>query len=86
MRDAKKGQFYLTEGQRSMANNSAVYNSKPSAEEFLMNDGFSEVSLRRERILTEGDLRNSYQLVGGRQLKNERQIGLNPCGENLSAL
>ena len=35
MRDAKKGQFYLTEGQRSMANNSAVYNSKPSAEEFL---------------------------------------------------
>src|SRR3989338_8416131 len=35
MRDAKKGQFYLNEGQRSMANNSAVYNSKPSAEEFL---------------------------------------------------
>jgi len=34
MRDAKKGQFYLTEGQRSMANNSAVYNAKPSAEEF----------------------------------------------------
>ncbi len=35
MRDAKKGQFYLTEGQRSMANNSAVYNGKPGAEEFL---------------------------------------------------
>ena len=35
MRDAKKGQFYLTEGQRSMANNSAVYNVKPTAEEFL---------------------------------------------------
>ena len=35
MRDAKKGQFYLTEGQRSMANNSAVYNAKPGAEEFL---------------------------------------------------
>ena len=35
MRDAKKGQFYLTEGQRAMANNSAVYNGKPGAEEFL---------------------------------------------------
>src|SRR3989344_4696182 len=34
-RDAKKGQFYLTEGQRSMANNSAVYNAKPGAEEFM---------------------------------------------------
>src|SRR3989344_5193113 len=35
MRDAKKGQFFLTEGQRSMANNSAVYNAKPGAEEFM---------------------------------------------------
>jgi ribonucleoside-diphosphate reductase alpha chain len=35
VRDAKKGQFYLTEGQRSMANNSAVYREKPSATEFL---------------------------------------------------
>src|SRR3989344_2190737 len=35
MRDAKKGNFWQTEGQRSMANNSAVYEVKPSAEEFL---------------------------------------------------
>jgi ribonucleotide reductase alpha subunit len=35
MRDAKKGQFYVTEPQRSMANNSAVYNEKPSAAQFL---------------------------------------------------
>ena len=35
MRDAKKGQFYLTEPQRSMANNSAVYMEKPTNEEFL---------------------------------------------------
>ena len=35
MRDAKKGSFWQTDGQRSMANNSAVYESKPSAEEFL---------------------------------------------------
>ncbi|MEK7090619.1 MAG: ATP cone domain-containing protein, partial [Patescibacteria group bacterium] len=35
MRHAKTGQFYLTEPQRSMANNSAVYNEKPSATEFM---------------------------------------------------
>lgn len=35
MRDAKKGQFYLTEPQRSLANNSAVYNEKPTAAQFL---------------------------------------------------
>lgn len=35
MRDAKKGQFYYTEPQRSIANNSAVYTEKPSNELFL---------------------------------------------------
>ena len=36
MRDAKKGQFYLTEGQRSIANNSAVYNILLFTETFLL--------------------------------------------------
>lgn len=35
IRDSKKGQFYLTEPQRSLANNSAVYLKKPTNEEFL---------------------------------------------------
>lgn len=35
MRSAKTGQFYLTEPQRAMANNSAVYNEKPTATEFM---------------------------------------------------
>jgi ribonucleoside-triphosphate reductase (thioredoxin) len=35
IRDSKKGQFYLTEPQRMMANNSAVYTEKPTAEHFL---------------------------------------------------
>ena len=35
MRDAKTGQFFITEPQRSMANNSAAYNEKPSASQFL---------------------------------------------------
>ena len=35
IRDSKKGQFFNTEAQRMLANNSAVYNSKPSTSEFL---------------------------------------------------
>ncbi len=35
IRDAKKGQFWNTESQRMLSNNSAVYESKPSVSEFL---------------------------------------------------
>ncbi|PIR70541.1 MAG: ribonucleoside-triphosphate reductase [Candidatus Niyogibacteria bacterium CG10_big_fil_rev_8_21_14_0_10_42_19] len=35
MRHAKTGQFYLTQPQRSMANNSAAYNEKPSTTQFM---------------------------------------------------
>ena len=35
MRKAKQGQFWVDNGQRSMANNSAVYNQKPGAAKFL---------------------------------------------------
>jgi hypothetical protein len=35
MRRAKSGHFYINEPQRAMANNSAVYNEKPKATEFL---------------------------------------------------
>jgi ribonucleotide reductase class II len=35
MRFAKQGQFYITEPQRAMANNSAVYDVKPTASEFM---------------------------------------------------
>ena len=30
MRDAKKGQFYMTDPHRSVANNSAVYETQPT--------------------------------------------------------
>jgi len=35
VRNCKKGQFWLTNGHRSMANNSAVYNTQPKDEELL---------------------------------------------------
>ena len=82
MRDAKKGQFYLTEGQRSIANNSAVYNSKPSAEEFL-NEWTALVKSRSgERgIFNRDGLEKQLPARRWEAVKNERQIGLNPCGE-----
>ena len=82
MRDSKKGQFYLTEGQRSMANNSAVYNSKPSAEEFL-NEWTSLVKSKSgERgIFNRGGLEKQLPARRWEAIKDERQIGMNPCGE-----
>lgn len=82
MRDAKKGQFYLTEGQRSMANNSAVFNSKPSAEEFL-DEWLSLVKSKSgERgMFNRGGLEKQLPARRWEAIKNERQIGLNPCGE-----
>jgi len=35
LRDAKKGQFFLTEPQRSLANNSAVYETRPTNTELM---------------------------------------------------
>lgn len=82
MRDAKKGQFYLTEGQRAMANNSAVYNGKPGAEEFLDEWTALVKSKSGERgIFNRAGLEKQVPARRWEAIKNERQIGLNPCGE-----
>jgi len=82
MRDAKKGQFYLTEAQRSMANNSAVYSSKPSAEEFLNEWTALVQSKSGERgIFNRGGLEQQLPARRWESIKDEKQIGLNPCGE-----
>jgi ribonucleoside-triphosphate reductase len=82
MRDAKKGQFYLTEGQRAMANNSAVYNAKPSAEEFLDEWTALVKSRSGERgIFNRAGLEKQIPARRWAVIKDERQMGLNPCGE-----
>ncbi|MFA6257271.1 MAG: ATP cone domain-containing protein [Candidatus Paceibacterota bacterium] len=82
MRDAKKGQFYLTEEQRSMANNSAVYNAKPSAEEFLDEWTALVKSKSGERgIFNRAGLEKQVPARRWEAIKDERQMGLNPCGE-----
>jgi len=83
IRDAKKGQFYLTDPQRAIANNSAVYNTKPSNEEFmdewiaLMKSGSGERGIFNrgalEKTLPERRLKVLKGFIG--------DMGTNPCGE-----
>ncbi len=84
LRDAKKGQFYFTEGQRMLANNSAVYLTKPDTQTFLDEWTALVKSGSGERgIFNRGGL---AQTLPSRRLKNFANgaypsWGTNPCGE-----
>ncbi len=82
MRDAKKGTFWQTEGQRSMANNSAVYEVKPPADEFLEEWTALVASKSGERgIFNRGDLDKQVPARRWEKIKDKKQVGVNPCGE-----
>ncbi len=82
MRDAKKGAFWQTDGQRSMANDSAVYENRPSAEEFLEEWTALVTSHSGERgIFNRGGLQSQVPARRWKNLKNAKQVGMNPCGE-----
>jgi ribonucleoside-diphosphate reductase alpha chain len=83
MRDAKKGQFYLMEPQRSIANNSAVYTHKPVSAEFmdewvaLMKSGSGERGIFNRAGLAKTLPERRLKAIGG-VISN---LGSNPCGE-----
>lgn len=82
MRDAKKGAFWQTEGQRSMANNSAVYEIKPTAEEFLDEWTALVKAKSGERgMFNRGGLERQVPKRRWDKLKDAVQPGVNPCGE-----
>ncbi|PJE73558.1 MAG: ribonucleoside-triphosphate reductase [Candidatus Terrybacteria bacterium CG10_big_fil_rev_8_21_14_0_10_41_10] len=83
MRDAKKGQFYLSEGQRSMANNSAVYLEKPNGSEFFSEWLALIESRSGERgIFNRGGLEKQLPERRWKTLgKHKDTAGTNPCGE-----
>lgn len=83
MRYAKTGQFYLTEPQRSMANNSAVYNEKPRASVFLSEWIALARSGTGERgIFNRGGLKAQLPARRWKIFKNYSETsGSNPCGE-----
>jgi len=83
MRDSKSGQFWVNEGQRMLANNSAVYNTKPTETEFLkewialMESGCGERGIFNRESL--------YKTLPKRRLEKSSgfigEMGTNPCGE-----
>lgn len=83
MRTAKNGQFYLNEPQRSMSNNSAVYNEKPTLAEFLEEWMNIIKSGSGERgIFNRGSLKNQVPKRRWPILQPDAHTsGLNPCGE-----
>src|SRR3990167_3594535 len=83
MREAKNGKFYLTHPERSMANNSAVYNDKPTVSHFLEEWVNLVRSGSGERgIFNRGSLKQQLPARRWPIFKDEAwQSGTNPCGE-----
>lgn len=85
MRLAKTGQFYLSNPQRQMANNSAVYNEKPEADVFLDEWIALAKSGTGERgIFNRGSLPKQLPERRWKIFKKDFPTsGTNPCGEIL---
>ncbi|HWP61418.1 MAG TPA: ATP cone domain-containing protein, partial [Candidatus Paceibacterota bacterium] len=91
LRDAKKGQFYLTDGHRAMANNSAVYETKPSNAELmdewvaLMKSGSGERGIFNRGALEKTMPTRRFKFLEKKYGKTMKgyigQVGTNPCGE-----
>lgn len=81
MSKAKSGAWWINDGQRALANNSAVYNKKPGIGEFMREWGSLYESKSGER----GIFNMEQALKGnGSPRRDASQIaGTNPCGEIL---
>jgi ribonucleoside-diphosphate reductase alpha chain len=80
MAKAKSGQWWETQPQRSLANNSAVYNSKPNTAQFLREWRNLYESKSGERGIYNIDSVKKHVASFGR--RDESKIaGTNPCGE-----
>ncbi len=90
VRDAKKGQFFLTDPHRSIANNSAVYEFKPTNVEFmdewvaLMKAGTGERGIFNRGSLSATLPKRRVEYLRKKFGKGNGyigQLGTNPCGE-----
>lgn len=92
LRDAKKGQFYMTDPHRAVANNSAVYETQPTSEELmdewvaLMKSGSGERGIFNRGALAETMPKRRidyFKSVGflGEDGVVRGPIGTNPCAE-----
>ncbi len=93
IRDAKKGQFYLTDPHRMVSNNSAVYETRPNNTELmdewvaLMKSGTGERGIFNrgslEKTMPKRRLDFLTKKYGDKRKGFIGQIGTNPCGEIL---
>ncbi len=93
LRDAKKGQFYLTDPHRMVANNSAVYETHPTNTELmdewvaLMKSGSGERGIFNRGALAATMPKRRLAFLekkyGAMRKGFIGQIGTNPCGEIL---
>lgn len=91
VRDAKKGQFWMTDPHRAIANNSAVYLERPNNEEFmdewvaLMKSRTGERGIfNRGGLMKQLPARRIENWKESGYVKNEKVVGpagTNPCGE-----
>ena len=82
MAKAKSGQWWETEGQRALANNSAVYNSKPNTAQFLREWRNLYESKSGERGIYNLDAVRKHVDKFDRR-DSSKVAGTNPCGEIL---
>ena len=80
MRHAKSGQWYLTEGQRALANNSVCYTEKPDMATFLREWTSLVESKSGERGLFNRVASQKQAAKNGRRDSNY-EFGTNPCSE-----
>jgi ribonucleoside-diphosphate reductase alpha chain len=83
MAGAKSGQFYLAHPERSMSNNSAVYNEKPTASQFLEEwMGLVRSGSGERGIFNRGSLEKQLPKRRWTTFVNHfEDCGMNPCGE-----
>jgi len=79
MAKAKAGAWWEANGQRALANNSAVYESKPSIGAFLQEWGALYESKSGER----GIFNRANAVRGNNRRDWSKAVGTNPCGEIL---
>lgn len=83
MKEAKNGQFYISHPERMMANNSVVYNEKPTISQFL-DEWLNLIKAQSgERgIFNRGSLEKQLPARRWPMFQKDAQFsGLNPCGE-----
>ncbi len=83
MREAKNGQFYLTNPERSMANNSVAYNEKPTMAQFLDEwVNLAKAGSGERGIFNRGSLKTQLPTRRWKVFEKDKDdSGTNPCGE-----